>query len=29
MTEGQILVRRFNDSTHLHDQINAAEAQMT
>lgn len=29
MTEGQILVRRFNDSTHLHDEISAAEAQMT
>jgi probable phosphoglycerate mutase len=29
MTEGQILVRRFNDSTHLHDEINAAEAPMT
>lgn len=29
MTEGQILVRRFNDSTHLHDGISAAEAQMT
>lgn len=29
MTEGQILVRRFNDSTHLHDQISATEAQMT
>jgi len=29
MTEGQILVRRFNDSTHLHDEISTAEAQMT
>jgi probable phosphoglycerate mutase len=29
MTQGQILVRRFNDSTHLHDEISAAEAQMT
>ena len=29
MTEGHILVRRFNDSTHLHDEISAAEAQMT
>jgi hypothetical protein len=29
MTEGQILVRRFNDSTHLYDEISAAEAQMT
>lgn len=26
---GQILVRRFNDSTHLYDDIQAAESQMT
>jgi probable phosphoglycerate mutase len=29
MLDGRILVRRFNDSSHLHEQLSVAESQMT